>query len=66
MPTRLKGDTSAEETAGQNEGQERAGGTSQCHSWRLRWLYSPGKILALQPGLSSTFRLVVIGVSSQH
>lgn len=62
----LKGDTRAEGTAEQNEKKNRAGGMSQCHSWRLHRVYFPVKILVLQPGFSSTFRLVVIGVSSQR
>lgn len=38
---------------------------SQYHSWRLHRVYFPVKMPVLQPGLSSTLVLVVIGVSSQ-
>lgn len=42
-----------------------AGGMSQYHSWCLHRAYFPVKMPVLQPGLSSTLALVVIGVSSQ-
>lgn len=38
---------------------------SQYHSWCLHRVYFPVKMPVLQPGLSSTLALVVIGVSSQ-
>lgn len=65
-PNKLKRDTWAEETAGQNEKKKAgAGGMSQYHSWCLHRVYFPVKMPVLQPGLSSTLVLVVIGVSSQ-
>lgn len=64
--TKLKGDTRAEETAGQNEKRGQNMSNVTVSLLVSPQVYFPVKILVLQPGLSSTFRLVVIGVSSQH